>query len=134
MAKRKPRHAASPAPALSPITLKNDIGPDITFTGSLYAETSFFEDDSETLTRQNLYRTTDGPHAISITSMDEQKRFRRAYLVDRTDDSCTLINGDTEIPMPIELLMTLTRALCSIDRAKQQERLAIHNDAPHTEE
>lgn len=106
--------------AFIPITLENDSGAGVSFNGALYAQTSFFEEDTGVLTKQELYVTDDGGQAFSIVSTDGDRKQRAAYLVHRDGDVCTMFNGEQEMKLPYEWLIMYTQALWDIDLERQR--------------
>lgn len=102
------------------VTLENDGGADVTFRGALYAQTSFFEEDTGVLTKQELYRTEDGQQAFRIITTDGGTKKRSSYLIRRQGNRCVMSNGDQELSLPYEWLMMYTQALWNMDLDRQR--------------
>jgi hypothetical protein len=97
------------------ISLENDKGGPVTFRGALYAQTSFYDEDTGILTQQRLYTTCDGDQAFSIVSSDGVTKSRRAYVVRREGEMCHIQSGDKTVTIPYDSLMLFTRVLWDID-------------------
>lgn len=110
------------------VTLENDAGSTISFRGSLYAQTSFFEEDTGILTKQELYSTEDGHQAFRIVTSDGGSKQKSSYLVRREGDTCVMSNGDQELTLPHEWLMLFTQALWDIDLEHQRHSCATQDD------
>lgn len=120
--------------AFSTITLENDSGLPLSFQGSLYAQTSFYEEHTNTLTKQDLYITEEGDQAFSIVSSTDEQKQRCAYIVKRTEDTCLMSNGEKTLSLPFDLLMQFTRTLCDLDLEKQREENDCLDIAPGVNE
>ena len=102
------------------VTLENDGGAPLSFRGSLYAQTSFFEEDTGVLTKQELYATDDGRQAFQIVTSDGDSKQKSSYFVRREGDTCVMSNGEQELSLPHEWLMLFTQALWDIDLERQR--------------
>lgn len=107
------------------ITLENDHGSSVTFKGALYAQTSFFEENTGILTKQELYSTADGHQAFALVSTDGDVKRRSAYIVRRQGDMCIMDNGEQQMTLPYDWLMMFTQALWDIDLERQRKRCGI---------
>jgi len=103
------------------ITLDNDGGASISFRGALYAQTSFFEENTGVLTKQELYSTEEGEQAFAIIASDGDTKRKSAYLVKRRGENCLMSNGEQELSLPYEWLMMYTQALWDIDLDQQRK-------------
>jgi len=97
------------------IVLQDDKAGDMTFRGHLYAQTSFYDEDSGVLTQQKLYTTEDGDQAFSIVSSDGSVKHRRAYVVRREGELCHIQCGARTVSIPYDSLMLFTQILWDID-------------------
>lgn len=97
------------------VTLHNDQGGEIVFEGYSYAETSFYDDRTGVLTKQELYALEDGRQAFSIVSVAGDKRSRRAYMVERDGEMCRIDDGRGKLSVPMESIMDFARMLLEID-------------------
>jgi hypothetical protein len=97
------------------VTLKNDRGGELVFEGYSYAETSFYDNRTGVLTKQELYALKDGRQAFSIVSVEGDKRSRRAYVVQREGEMCRINDGSSELSVPMESIMDFARMLLEID-------------------
>lgn len=97
------------------VCLKHDNGADINFQGRLFAESSWYDEESDTLTRQKLYITEQHDQVYYIVSGSGALRSRRAYRLTVMGDRCIIHNGAGEITLQFEMLMLAVRGLCGLD-------------------
>lgn len=97
------------------ICLKHDNGEDLRFQGRLFSECSHFDDDNNSLTRQQLYITDNGEQVYYIVRSSGRNRTRHAYRLSVQDDNCIINNGKAEITLKFDMLMLAVRALCGLD-------------------
>jgi len=102
------------------VTLVDDEGGEVSFTGYLYDQTSFYDEKTGVLTKQRLYTTDDGQQAFSIVASDGNVKKRSAYLVRREGDVCRISNGSGEMTLPFDWLMLFTQILWDIDIDEQR--------------
>ena len=103
------------------ITLKNDNGAEIAFTGKLYAEHSFFDEDTGIMTQQKLYVTSDGRQAYSVVSGSGDNKERRAYLIKRDGRLCRINNGLFDVTVTSDHLVTVVKGLCGMTGISRYE-------------
>ncbi len=101
--------------SMESVCLKHDNGPDITFTGRLFAESSWFDEESATLTRQKLYVTDNKEQVYYIVRGTGPDRSRHAYRLTVQGDHCIIHNGATEMTLEFNMLMLAVRQLCGLD-------------------
>ena len=101
--------------AMEDVCLKHDNGADIVFRGRLFAESSWFDEENSTLTRQKLYVTDQHEQVYYIVSGSGSARTRRAYKLSVMGDHCIIHNGATEMVLQFEMLMLAVRGLCGLD-------------------
>lgn len=102
---------------LEDVCLKHDNGADIVFRGRLFAESSWFDEESATLTRQKLYVAENNDQVYYIVRGSGQKRERRAYRVSVRGDQCVIRNGAMEMTLQFDMLMLAVRGLCGLKDA-----------------
>lgn len=107
------------------ISLVNDEGGTLEFDGRSYAKTSFFDEKTGVLTKQELFTAGPGKQAFSITATDGENKHRRAYMVTRDDDQCVIDNGEREMSLPFDSLMAFARTLIEIE---DEKKLKDEND------
>ncbi|THB67518.1 MAG: hypothetical protein D6E12_08455 [Desulfovibrio sp.] len=107
--------------AMEEITLHNDIGSEIVFTGRLYAEHSFYDEDTGSLTQQRLYLTKDGCQVYAVVTGSGQTRERRAYVIKRDGRLCKINNGLFDVTVSTDDLITVVKGLCGITGSSQYE-------------
>lgn len=124
-AERRTREAAPPRGRASAeddvhkpmddICLKHDNGEDLRFRGRLFSECSWFDEESGTLTRQQLYVTDTREQVYYIVRSQGHERSRRAYRLSVRGDTCVIHNGATEMALQFDMLMLAVRGLCGLD-------------------
>ncbi len=97
------------------VSLKHDNGPDINFHGRLFAESSWFDEESGTLTRQKLYVTDSKEQVYYIVRGNGPERSRHAYKLAVKGDHCIIQNGATEMVLQFDMLMLAVRQLCGLE-------------------
>lgn len=103
------------------VTLQNDSGAAITFTGRLCAEHSFYDDDSGALTQQKLYITNSGYTAYAVVRNDGRAKQRRAYLLRREGQQCHINNGLFDVTVNVRDLLMVVKGLCGLEEGAQEE-------------
>ncbi len=96
------------------ITIENDTGANITFMGRLYAEHSFFDEETQTLTQQRLYVTSTGDQAYSVVTSDGRAKEKRAYTIKREGSLCKINNGLFDVSVNAADLLAVVRGLCGM--------------------
>ncbi len=97
------------------ICLKHDNGEDLRFQGRLFSECSHFDEEENSLVRQQLYTTDSGEQVYYIVRTSGQQRTRHAYRLAVEDDTCVINNGKARIAMKLDMLMLAVRALCGLN-------------------
>jgi hypothetical protein len=103
------------------ITLENDTGASVTFTGKLFAEHSFYDEESGVLMQQKLYVTQDGDQAYSVVSSDGKTKEKRAYLIKRMGHLCKINNGLFDVTVNANDLLAVVRGLCGLTDKLESE-------------
>lgn len=97
------------------ICLKHDNGADLRFRGRLFSECSWFDEETGTLTRQQLYMTDTREQVYYIVRSRNHERTRHAYRLSVHGDTCVIHNGATEMVLQLDMLMLAVRGLCGLD-------------------
>lgn len=97
------------------ICLKHDNGEDMRFQGRLFSECSHFDEDTNALTRQQLYLTDNGEQVYYIVRSNGPERSHHAYRLTVQDDNCIINNGKAEITLKFDMLMLAVRTLCGLN-------------------
>ena len=100
--------------AMEDVSLKHDNGADIFFRGRLFAESSWYDEEHSTLTRQKLYITDTNEHIYYIVSHCGEARQCRAYRLSVLGDRCIIHNGNSEMLLQFDMLMLAVRSLCGL--------------------
>lgn len=97
------------------ICLKQDNGEDLRFQGRLFSEVSHYDEDSGSLTRQQLYVTENGEQVYYVVRAGSDERSRVAYRLSVRGDTCYINNGAGEIALKFDMLMLAVRSLCGLN-------------------
>ncbi len=103
------------------ISLSSDNGADLQFNGRLFSESSYYDEDSATLTRLRLYISDRNEQIYSIVSGSGQHKTRRHYMVAEEDGAYRISNGVHTLRLPLELLFSSVFGLCGIDPDRADE-------------
>lgn len=103
------------------IFLRSDNGAELYFNGKLYSESSYYDEDSATLTRLRLFLTENGEQVYSIVSGSGAEKTRRHYTVAPEGDFYRISNGIHTLTLPLEMLFAAVFGLCGIDPARAEE-------------
>lgn len=98
------------------ISLTLDNGISMTFRGRQFAGGSWFDEENNVLTRQNLYVTDSNEHVYSIVTGSGKQRSRRAYRVVLQGETCTIHDGRNEMTLGYDMLMLAVRSLTGLDQ------------------
>ncbi len=94
--------------AVQNVTLLNDFGSQISFTGRLVAESSTFEETTGVLTNEKVYENEKGVLAYGVVAAASETRERRAYLIGGERDGVRVIsNGRLSITAETSELLSL---------------------------
>lgn len=108
-------NATSQGRNMEQVCLKHDNGPDMVFRGRLFAESSWYDEEHDILTRQKLYVTEQHEQVYYIVSGSGAQRSRRSYRVSVMGDHCLIHNGASEMTLQFDMLMLVVRGLCGLD-------------------
>lgn len=97
------------------ICLKHDNGEDMRFQGRLFSEYSHFDEETGSLTRQQLYVTDNHEQVYYIVRSNGRDHSRHAYKLTVEGENCLIHNGKAEITMQFDMLMLAVRALCGLN-------------------
>ncbi|WP_027178379.1 hypothetical protein [Maridesulfovibrio bastinii] len=118
--------AQNESKALKRITLENDFGAQISFTGYLEGESIDYEDSTNSLISEKIYRSEEGRTGYSIVIGRDDLRERRAYLIEQQNETCMVSNGSLTLGLDTEMLLTfLGKAL------EDQEESATEDSLNH---
>lgn len=112
--------------ALKRITLENDFGGQISFTGNLEGEAINYNEASKTLISEKLYRSEQGRMGYSVVTGQEDKRERRAYLIDQQDETCIISNGSLLFGIDTDILLSFLGKALDEEAKQQQEDSLDH--------
>ena len=103
------------------IFLRSDNGAELYFCGQLYSESSYYDEDTATLTRLRLFITDTGEQVYSIVSGSGTQKHRRHYLVSAMGQRCRVSDGVQTLVLPVEMLFAAVFGLCGIDPERAEE-------------
>lgn len=101
--------------------LRSDNGAELYFNGQLYSESSYYDEETATLTRLRLFITDTGEQVYSIVSGSGTDKNRRHYLVSVIDKRCRVSDGIQTLMLPIDMLFAAVFGLCGIDPNRAEE-------------
>lgn len=103
------------------IFLHNDNGSKLYFRGRMFSESSYFDEQTSTLTRVRLYATDNGRHVYSIVSGAGAEKSRRYYVVVPGAETCQISDGIHTLTVPTDMLFASVFGLCGIDPERAEE-------------
>lgn len=103
------------------ISLSSDNGAELRFSGRLFSESSYYDEDSATLTSLRLYISDQNEQVYSIVSGTGQEKTRRHYVVAQEGDMYRISNGAHTLRLPLDLLFASVFGLCGIDPERADE-------------
>lgn len=103
------------------IVLQNDNGKELQFTGKLFSESRFFDEESKTLTILRLYLSREDLLIYSIVTGAGENKSRRFYTVKVNNDECIMSDGTQTMCVPVEMLFASVFGLCGIDPNRAEE-------------
>ena len=110
------------ANAMEKITLVLENEASLTFTGRLFSEAVWYDDDSGILTHHKLYVTDQNEHVYVIRKGGE-RRLCRAYRVSVRGERCVIYNGRNVMELPLDMLMLAVRTLCGAEDGMLMEQV-----------
>jgi hypothetical protein len=105
----------TPAAFTEKLFLRNDNGAELSFRGRMFAESTYFDEQTSTLTRIRLYAADTGGHVYSIVSGAGEKKSRRFYEVTPGKETCRISDGTHALTVPTDMLFASVFGLCGID-------------------
>lgn len=103
------------------IVLRGDNGSELHFHGKLFSESSYYDEESATLTRLRLFLTDRNEQVYSIISGSGEEKTRRHYIVTQDGDNYRISNGLQTLTLPLEMLFASVFGLCGIDPERAEE-------------
>lgn len=107
--------------AMERIILQSDNGTRLEFTGRVFSETSFYDEESGSLTRMRLFLTDQGSQVYSIVIADGGRKQRRHYSVKPEGELCMMSDGEQTLAVPTEMLFAAVFGLCGLDPARADD-------------
>ncbi len=92
-------------------SLKLGNGSNFTFNGELFAEASWFDEETQNITRQRVYATEEGAQVYSISEGDGEVREHKVYELTTTGENVTLSDTQTQLDMTRPMFMSFIRTL-----------------------
>lgn len=103
------------------IFLRSDNGAELYFCGRLYSESSYYDEETATITRLRLFVTDAGEQVYSIVSGSGADKTRRHYTAVQDGDMYRFSNGVQTLTLPLDMLFASVFGLCGIDPARAEE-------------
>jgi hypothetical protein len=101
--------------------LRSDNGTELYFCGQLYSESSYYDEETATLTRLRLFMTDTGDQIYSIVSGSGTQKSRRHYFVSAIGKHCRVSDGVQSLVLPVDMLFAAVFGLCGIDPERAEE-------------
>ena len=101
--------------------LRSDNGAELYFCGQLYSESTYYDEETSTLTRLRLFTTDTGQQVYSIVSGTGAHKQHRHYIVSAVGQHCRLSDGIHTLLLPVEMLYAAVFGLCGIDPERAEE-------------
>lgn len=111
---------------LKRITLENDFGGQISFTGYLDGERMDYNEASSTLISEKIYRSEQGRVGYSVVVAQDDQRERRAYLLEQQNETCMVSNGSLLFGFDTEMMLTFLGQALDEDAASQNDGNITH--------
>lgn len=102
-------------------TVYSDNGKELTFSGVLASESSYFDEETGCLTKLRLFVTEESGLVYSIVSSSGDSRLRRFYVIKTDGEMCTMNDGNTSLNIPLDMLFIAVFGLCGIDPSRAEE-------------
>ena len=109
--------------AMEKIALELENEASLTFTGRLFSEAVWYDDDSGVLTHQKLYVTDQNEHVYVIQKGIGGRRICRAYRIAVHGERCVIYNGRSTMELPLDMLLLSVRSLCGTDSPMALEQV-----------
>ncbi len=103
------------------VFLRSDNGAELYFQGRIFSESSYYDDETATLTRMRLFVADNGSQVYSIVSGSRTNKTRRHYVVTTDGDMCRMSDGIQILTLPVEMLFAAVFGLCGIDPDRAEE-------------
>jgi hypothetical protein len=103
------------------IFLRSDNGTELYFCGQMYSESSYYDEETATLTRLRLFMTDTGDQVYSIISGSGTQKNRRHYFVSSIGQHCRVSDGVQSLVLPVDMLFAAVFGLCGIDPERAEE-------------
>lgn len=97
------------------IALELENGSRFTFSGRLFAEAVWEDEESGVLTHHKLYVTDQHNHVYVVVRKAGKKSLIHAYRVSVKGDRCMLFDGRRTMELPVSMLLHAARELCGAD-------------------
>ncbi|MBI9111263.1 hypothetical protein [Maridesulfovibrio ferrireducens] len=91
---------------LKRVTLENDFGGPISFTGKLENEAMNYCERSGELVSEKIYMSEKGRTGYSVATRKDEAREKRAYLMEDQGETCLVSNGSILLGMDTDNLIT----------------------------
>lgn len=103
------------------ITVSDSNGVEHSFNGRLFSESSYYDEDTATLTRLRLYISDQNEQVFSIVSGTGLEKNRRYYVVAQDGELYKISNGVHTLRLPPDILFASVFGLCGIAPERADE-------------
>ncbi len=111
----------APGAMMEKVFLRGDNGSELFFRGRLFSETSYYDEETSTLTRMRLFVADGGKLVYSIISGSGTEKTRRHYSVIPEGNLCRMSDGIQTLVLPADMLFAAVFGLCGIDPARAED-------------
>lgn len=93
----------------------------LSFTGRLFSEGSFFDEENGSLTRLRLFALDENRLVYSVVSGAGEDKDRRVYQLKVDKEFCQIDNGRQHITLPVDMLFTAVFGICGLAPGQENE-------------
>lgn len=93
----------------------------LSFTGRLFSEGSFFDEEQGSLTRLRLFALDEKRLVYSVVSGSGEGKDRRVYQLKVDQDFCQIDNGRQRITLPVDMMFTAVFGICGLAPGQETE-------------
>lgn len=101
-------------PNLENFCLKQDNGSDLNFSGRLFSECSWVDENTKELVKQKLYVTAENDQVYYIVRSAGEKKTRHAYRYSVEGENCIINNGKDKVSLQFDTLMQAVRGMLGV--------------------
>ncbi|MDR1125882.1 MAG: hypothetical protein LBM64_07470 [Deltaproteobacteria bacterium] len=93
----------------------------LSFTGRLFSEGSFFDEENGSLTRLRLFALDENRLIYSVVSGAGEDKDRRVYQLKVDKEFCQIDNGRQRLTLPVDMLFMAVFGICGLAPGQENE-------------